>query len=116
MRSFSIFSTIGSDRNATPIPSVRRFKCLQNAIFFIPLRWPQLRQRAQSQSQRWRRRAPSAPASSKRYYSVQLCDSNTYDYGHIGSRATGSEAGDYMVVCVLGKPVGVRLCENGQGE
>ena len=31
----------------------------------------------------------------KRYYSVQLCDGNTYNYGYIGSRATGSEAGDY---------------------
>jgi hypothetical protein len=34
----------------------------------------------------------------KRYYSVMLCDGNTYNYGYIGSRATGSEAGNYMVV------------------
>jgi hypothetical protein len=34
----------------------------------------------------------------KRYYSVMLCDGNTYNYGYIGSRATGSDAGDYMVV------------------
>jgi len=34
----------------------------------------------------------------KRYYSVMLCDGNTYNYGYIGSRATGHEAGDYMVV------------------
>jgi hypothetical protein len=27
-----------------------------------------------------------------------LTDGNTYNYGYIGSRATGSEAGDYMVV------------------
>jgi hypothetical protein len=27
-----------------------------------------------------------------------LCDGNTYNYGYIGSRATGSDAGDYMVV------------------
>jgi hypothetical protein len=27
-----------------------------------------------------------------------LCDGNTYNYGYIGTRATGSEAGDYMVV------------------
>ena len=41
----------------------------------------------------------SVPAvDPKRYYSVQLCDGNTYNYGYIGSRATGSEAGDYMVV------------------
>ena len=34
----------------------------------------------------------------QRYYSVQLIDGNTYNYGYIGSRATGSEAGDYLVV------------------
>jgi hypothetical protein len=34
----------------------------------------------------------------KRYYSVQLCDGNTYNYGYIGSRTTGNEPGDYMVV------------------
>jgi len=38
------------------------------------------------------------PVDPKRYYSVMLCDGNTYNYGYIGSRATGSEAGDYMVV------------------
>src|SRR4029434_11040639 len=41
----------------------------------------------------------SVPAvDPKRYYSVMLCDGNTYNYGYIGSRATGSAAGDYMVV------------------
>ena len=40
----------------------------------------------------------SVPAvDKKRYYSVQLTDGNTYNYGYIGSRATGSEAGDYLV-------------------
>lgn len=40
----------------------------------------------------------SVPAvDPKRYYSVMLCDGNTCNYGYIGSRATGSEAGDYMV-------------------
>jgi hypothetical protein len=34
----------------------------------------------------------------ERYYSVMLCDGNTFNYGYIGSRATGSKAGDYMVV------------------
>ena len=34
----------------------------------------------------------------KRYYSVQLIDGNTYNYGYMGSRATGGEAGDYMIV------------------
>jgi hypothetical protein len=33
----------------------------------------------------------------KRYYSVQLVDGNTYNYGYIGSRSTGNEAGDYIV-------------------
>ncbi len=41
----------------------------------------------------------SVPAvDPKRYYSVQLVDGNTYNYGYIGSRATGSEAGDFLVV------------------
>jgi len=41
----------------------------------------------------------SVPAvDSKRYYSVMLCDGNTYNFGYIGTRSTGSEAGDYMVV------------------
>jgi hypothetical protein len=40
----------------------------------------------------------SVPAVDKRrYYSVQLVDSNTFIYGYIGSRATGNEPGDYMV-------------------
>ena len=34
----------------------------------------------------------------KRYYVVQLTDGNTYNYGYMGSRATGGKAGDYMVV------------------
>ena len=33
----------------------------------------------------------------KRYYSVQLVDGNCYNYGYIGSRATGNDAGDYLV-------------------
>jgi hypothetical protein len=41
----------------------------------------------------------SVPAVPKeRYYSVQLTDGNTYNYGYIGTRATGPDAGDYMVV------------------
>lgn len=40
----------------------------------------------------------SVPAvDPKRYYSVQLCDGNTYNYGYIGSRSTGSDAGDFMI-------------------
>jgi hypothetical protein len=41
----------------------------------------------------------SVPAVEKsRYYSIMLCDGNTFNYGYIGSRATGNDAGDYMVV------------------
>ena len=41
----------------------------------------------------------SVPAVDKsRYYVVQVVDGSTYNYGYIGSRATGNEAGDYMVV------------------
>ena len=41
----------------------------------------------------------SVPAvEKKRYYSVMLCDGNTFNYGYIGSRATGNEAGNYIVV------------------
>ena len=40
----------------------------------------------------------SVPAvDTKRYYSVQLTDGNTFNYGYIGSRATGNEAGTYLV-------------------
>jgi hypothetical protein len=41
----------------------------------------------------------SVPAvDKKRYYSVMLNDGNTFNYGYIGSRATGTEAGSYLVV------------------
>ena len=41
----------------------------------------------------------SVPAVAKdRYYSVMLADAHTYNYGYIGSRATGNKAGKYMVV------------------
>jgi hypothetical protein len=41
----------------------------------------------------------SVPAVEKpRYYSVQLIDNNTNNFGYIGSRTTGSEAGDYLLV------------------
>lgn len=38
------------------------------------------------------------PVEKRRYYSVQLVDGNTFNYGYIGSRATGNGAGSYMVV------------------
>lgn len=41
----------------------------------------------------------SVPAVPKeRYYSVQLIDGNTYNYGYIGTRSTGTDPGDYLVV------------------
>ena len=40
----------------------------------------------------------SVPAVKDRYYSVQLTDGNLFNFGYIGSRATGTDAGDYMVV------------------
>lgn len=41
----------------------------------------------------------SVPAIEReRYYSVQLIDGNTYNFGYIGTRATGTEPGDYLVV------------------
>ena len=47
----------------------------------------------------------------KRYYVVQLGDASTYNYGYVGSRATGGEAGDYMVVAPEWKgsiPAGIK--------
>ncbi len=38
---------------------------------------------------------PAVPR--ERYYSVQLTDGNAYNYGYIGSRATGTDPGDYLV-------------------
>lgn len=41
----------------------------------------------------------SVPAiENDRYYAVQLIDGNTYNYGYIGTRTTGPEAGDYLAV------------------
>ncbi len=41
----------------------------------------------------------SVPAVEKgRYYAVQLEDGNTFNYGYIGSRTTGNDAGQFMVV------------------
>jgi hypothetical protein len=38
------------------------------------------------------------PVEKERYYSVQFVDWNTFNYGYIGSRATGNDVGDYLVV------------------
>lgn len=41
----------------------------------------------------------SVPMVAKdRYFAVQLIDANTYNFGYIGTRATGTEPGDYLVV------------------
>jgi hypothetical protein len=41
----------------------------------------------------------TVPAVEKRrYYAVQLVDGNTYNFGYIGSRATGNGPGNYLVV------------------
>src|SRR4030081_670842 len=41
----------------------------------------------------------SVPAVEKaRYYSVMLCDGNTFNYGYIDSAAIGIDAGDYLVL------------------
>jgi len=41
----------------------------------------------------------SVPAVEKsRYYAVQLEDGNTFNYGYIGSRTTGNEPGEYLLV------------------
>lgn len=39
---------------------------------------------------------PDVPAG--RYFSVQVCDGNTYNIGYIGSRSTGQAGGSWMVV------------------
>ena len=52
---------------------------------------------------------PAVPE--ERYYSVQLIDGNTYNYGYIGTRATGPDAGHYLVVgpdWKGEKPAGIR--------
>ncbi len=41
----------------------------------------------------------SLPAVEKsRYYAVMITDANTFNVGYMGSRSTGNEPGDYMVV------------------
>jgi hypothetical protein len=56
----------------------------------------------------------SVPAVEKdRYHAVQLTDGNTFNYGHLGSRATGNDAGDYMIVGPNWKgetPAGIKRC------
>jgi hypothetical protein len=40
----------------------------------------------------------SVPAVEKtRYYALQFTDGNTFNYGYVGTRSTGSDAGDYLV-------------------
>ncbi len=37
------------------------------------------------------------PVDKKRYYSVQLTDMYSFNYGYVGSRATGNDGGCYMI-------------------
>src|SRR5258705_13564463 len=37
------------------------------------------------------------PIDKERYYSIQLIDAYTFNFDYIGSRATGNEAGSYMI-------------------
>ena len=39
----------------------------------------------------------TVPAIENRYYSVQLVDMFTHNFGYIGTRATGTEAGSYVI-------------------
>ncbi len=41
--------------------------------------------------------SPCPPWKRSRYFSVQFCDGNTFNYGYIGSRGTGNDAGDYLL-------------------
>lgn len=43
----------------------------------------------------WVVSVPAVPR--ERYYSVMLCDWNTFNFGYIGTRATGTDAGDYLI-------------------
>jgi hypothetical protein len=43
----------------------------------------------------WVISVPAIPR--ERYYSVMLCDWNTFNFGYIGTRATGTDAGDYLI-------------------
>ena len=62
----------------------------------------------------------SVPAVEKnRYYSVQFCDGNTFNYGYIGSRATGNEPGDYLVAGPAWKgtaPAGIKKTFNSSTQ
>lgn len=43
----------------------------------------------------WVLSVPAVPR--ERYYSVMLCDWNAFNFGYVGTRATGTEAGDYLI-------------------
>jgi hypothetical protein len=46
----------------------------------------------------------SLPAvDKKRYFSAMLSDGNTYNYGYMGTRTTGNDAGNFMVVGPAGR-------------
>ena len=41
--------------------------------------------------------APVPAVPKPRHYSVQLVDRNTFNYGYMGSRSTGTQPGDYLI-------------------
>jgi hypothetical protein len=60
---------------------------------------------------------PAVPKS--RYYAVQLTDCNTYNYGYIGTRATGTLPGDYLIVGPDWKgdtPAGIKQVFHSTGQ
>jgi hypothetical protein len=59
------------------------------------------------------------PAIRDRYYSVQLTDMYSFNYGYVGSRATGNEAGCYMIVgpgWIGNKPDGIAKVFNSETQ
>jgi hypothetical protein len=55
----------------------------------------------------------------KRYYSVQLTDLYSFNYGYIGSRATGSDAGCYLIAGPNWKgetPAGIKKVFNSETQ
>lgn len=55
----------------------------------------------------------------KRYYSVQLVDSSTFNYAYIGSRTTGHAGGDYLIAgpgWKGHKPAGIKQVFHAESE
>ncbi len=59
------------------------------------------------------------PIDPKRYFSVQLIDAYTFNFGYLGSRATGNEGGSYLLAgpgWAGEKPVGVKAIIRAETE